>query len=91
METIVPYAIYAVLALVGLSMLGLVLFGIRNLTFGKVNPLTVAFMIVPVLLMVVLGFVTSDWAYSGIITFMVMLALSIVSLLLSGLRGLLGL
>jgi hypothetical protein len=91
MESIVPITIYAVLALVGLSLLALVLFGLRNLTYGKANPLTAAFMALPVVLVAVLGFTTNDWAYAGIISFLVMLALTSVSLLLSGIRGLLGL
>jgi hypothetical protein len=90
MEAIVPYAVYAVIGLVGLSLAALILFGIRNLTYGKADPLTIVLVLIPALLVVVLGFATGDWAYSGIIAFLVTLALTSVSLLLSGLRGLFG-
>ena len=91
METWIPYAVWLVLILIGISLLALVLFGARNLTFGKVNPLTIALTFVPIALLAVLGLVTGDWSYSGIITVLVMLVITSVTLFLSGLRGLIGL
>ena len=90
METLVPYAIYLVLGLVGLGGLAIVLFGLRNLTHGKVNPVTIALSSIPIVLLIVLGFATGDWSLAGIWTFLIALALTSASLLLSGLRGLIG-
>lgn len=91
MASLIPYAVYLVMILIGLSLVAVLLFGIRNLTFGKVNPLTMALTFVPIALLVVLGLVTGDWSYSGMITVLVMLAITSVTLFLSGLRGLIGL
>lgn len=90
MESLVPYAIYLVLALSGLSLAALVAFGLRNLTFGKVDVLTIVLVMIPVAIMVVLGFVTGDWPYAGILAFLITLCVTALSLLLSGLRGVLG-
>jgi len=91
METIVPYAIWLVLILIGLSLVALAVFGVRNLTYGKVNPLTIVLTLVPVALLAVLGFATADWWYAGVVTVLVMLCITAVALLLSGMRGLIGL
>ena len=91
METLIPYAVWLVLILIGVSLLAIAVFGARNLTFGKVNPLTIALTFVPIALLAVLGFVTGDWAYAGVIAVLITLAITSVSLLLSGLRGLIGL
>ncbi len=90
MDSLVPYAIYLVLALAGLSLVALVAFGLRNLTFGKVDVLTIVLVMIPVAIMVVLGFVTGDWPYAGILAFLITLGVTALSLLLSGLRGVLG-
>lgn len=89
MEALVPYAVYACIALVGLGMAAIVLFGIRNLTYGKANPLTIVLTLIPVAILMVLGFTTNDWSYAGIMTSVVMFVITSASLLMSGLRGLL--
>jgi hypothetical protein len=90
METIVPYAVYLVLAIVVMGALAIVLFGIRNLTYGKVNPVTVALSSIPVVIMIILGFVMGDWAVAAIWTVLITLVLTTASLLLSSFRGLIG-
>ncbi|GIV62469.1 MAG: hypothetical protein KatS3mg044_1335 [Rhodothermaceae bacterium] len=90
MDNLVPYAIWAVLLLTGGGLLLIGLFGLRSLFNGKVAPLSIVIVLVPALILLGLGFGTGDWAQAGIITFLVMLALSLVSLFLSGLRGLVG-
>jgi uncharacterized integral membrane protein len=79
---------WAVLTVTGLSCLAIVLFGIRNLTYGKVNPLTVVLSGIPVIILAVLGFVTGDWSYAGIMASLITLAFTSAALLLSGMRGL---
>ncbi|MFT4604835.1 MAG: hypothetical protein ACI9W4_001574 [Rhodothermales bacterium] len=87
METMVPYTIYLVLALVGMGMAAIVVFGIRNLAQGKVNIMTVVLSGIPIVLLLVLGFVLGDWSAAAIYTVLIALVMTSASLLLSGLRG----
>lgn len=88
MESLVVYATWAGVILCVLALLAIALFGIKSMIHGKVSILTAAIILVPVVLIVVLGFVTGDWAIAGIWTMIIMFGLAILSLLLSGLRGL---
>ncbi len=88
MESLVVYATWAGVILCVLALLAIALFGIKSMIHGKVSILTAAIILVPVVLIVVLGFVTGDWAIAGIWTMTIMFALAVLSLLLSGLRGL---
>ncbi|SHK08811.1 hypothetical protein [Rhodothermus profundi] len=87
MENIVPLAIWAALILMGLGLVAQVIFGLRNLTYGKISPVSMLIVVLPGLLMVVLGFTTGSWAEAGVTTVLVMFALTAVALLLSGLRN----
>ena len=91
MEAIVPYAIWASLILTGLSLIAIALFGIRSLAYGKVNPLSIGTLVVPALVLIAFYLVLDDWAHAAIWTFLVMLVLSLLALLLSSARGMLGL
>ena len=85
---IVVIAIYIVLGLMGLGVLAMLLFGVRSLAFGKVNPLAMVIVCIPVVLLIVLGFVVGDWARAGVLTIIIMLALTVLALLVTGLKGL---
>ncbi|WP_041806348.1 hypothetical protein [Rhodothermus marinus] len=87
MEGIVPLAIWAALILLGLGLIAQVIFGLRNLTYGKISPISMLIVVLPVLLMVVLGFTVGSWAQAGVITVLVMFVLTAIALLLSGLRN----
>jgi len=87
MEGIVPLAIWAALILLGLGLVAQVIFGLRNLTYGKISPISMLIVVLPVLLMVVLGFTVESWAQAGVITVLVMFVLTAIALLLSGLRN----
>ncbi len=87
MGNIVPLAIWAALILLGLGLIAQVIFGLRNLTYGKISPVSMLIVALPLLLMVVLGFSVGSWAQAGVITVLVMFGLTVVSLLLSGLRS----
>lgn len=87
MEGIVPLAIWAALILLGLGLVAQVIFGLRNLTYGKISPISMLIVVLPVLLMVVLGFTVGSWAQAGVITVLVMFGLTAVALLLSGMRN----
>jgi hypothetical protein len=91
MEGIIPIAIWAVIILIGLGLLAIALFGIRGVVYGKIQPLSIAIVIIPVALLLALGLSMEDWGQAGIITLLIMLALAAFSLLLSGLRTMLGL
>ena len=88
MESLVPISVWIVLGLVGLSFLAMGAFGLRSLIQGKVSPIVIGIVLVPVLLMLGLGFGLGDWSQAGVYTFLVMLVLAALSLLLSGVRGL---
>lgn len=88
METIVPLAVWAAIIIMGLALLGLVLFGVRSIMHGKINLLTAAIILVPAVLLVILGLITGDWASAGIWTMVIMFVLAALALFLSGLRGL---
>lgn len=81
-------AIYIVFALLGLGLLGMVTFGIRSITFGKVNLSTMGFVCAPFLLLLILGFAMSSWAEAGIMTIAITLLGALVALFYTGLRGL---
>lgn len=87
MDTIVPYAIWAALILAGLGILTIILFSLRGLLYGKVEPLTVVLMIVPVVMFVVLGFIMPSWVMAGIWTTLIMAGIALLALFLSGLRS----
>jgi hypothetical protein len=91
MASLIPYAVWLVLILCALSLVAVLVFGIRNLTYGKVNPLTVTLTFIPIALLAVLGFATGDWTWAGVIAVIVMLVITSITLLLSGIRGLIGL
>ena len=85
---IVVIAIYIVLGLMGLGLLAMLLFGVRSVVFGKVNPLTMAIVCVPIIILVILGFVMPTWAEAGIMTILITLGLTVLALLVTGLKGL---
>ncbi len=88
MESLVPYAMYLVIGLTGLGLIAIAIFGARNLAWGKVNMVTVVLSSLPVILMVVLGFVLGNWSQAGIWTSLVALAATSAALIISGSRGL---
>lgn len=90
MNGIVPYAIWAVLIVSGLSLLTMAIFSIRALLQGKVEPVSIILVAIPILIFGVLGLVLGDWALAAVYGFLISLALSALALLLSGLRGLFG-
>jgi len=91
MSGIVPIVIWAALIVTGLSLVAMVLFGLRNLTYGKMDVVTVTLFAAPFVLFAVLGFVVMDsWAEAAVVTFLILLVLTSFSLLLSSIRGLLG-
>ncbi|WP_208425130.1 MULTISPECIES: hypothetical protein [Salinibacter] len=87
-NAILPIAIWAAIALAGLSLLGMGIFGLRSLVYGKVQPLSIAIIAIPGVLLAVLGATMATWVQAGIYTLVVMFGLAALSLLLTGLRKL---
>jgi len=84
----VNIALYIVLGLLGLGLLSILAFGVRSLTQGKVEPLTLIFVSVPFVLLLVLGLVMPSWAEAGILTIVITLGLALLALLYTGIKGL---
>jgi hypothetical protein len=85
---LVVISIYVVLALVGLGLLAMVIFGVRSVAHGKINPINVVIMCIPLVILIVLGFVLGDWPRAGIMTILITLGLAVLSLLVTGIKGL---
>ncbi len=88
-NAILPIAIWTAIALAGLSILGMGIFGLRSVFYGKLNPLSIVIISIPGVLLAVLGFTMETWVQAGIYTLVVMFGLAALSLLLTGLRKLL--
>lgn len=86
--SIVVIAIWAVVILVGLGLLTMLAFGARSLAHGKIKPLSMVIVVFPVVLLGIMGLVLGDWSLAAIYTFFIMFLLALLSLFLSGIRGL---
>ncbi len=87
METILPFAIWASIILIGLGLLAITIFSLVGLARGKADPLTIGIMAVPVVLFVALGLLMG-WTLGAMWTVLIMFALALLALLLTGVRSL---
>ena len=87
-NAILPIAIWAAIALAGLSVLGMGIFGLRSLVYGKVDPVSIALIAIPALLLPILGTALSTWVQAGIYTLVIMFGLAMLGLLFTGVRQL---
>lgn len=87
-NAILPIAIWAAIALAGLSVLGMGIFGLRSLMYGKVEPLSIVIISIPGILIAVLGASMETWVQAGIYTLVAMFGLALLGLLLTGVRKL---
>jgi len=79
------------IAAVAVAFVGLVGFGLRNLTRGKHNVFSVAAVVVPFIIFGICAVITGgEMAKSALLTVMIMAVLAVVGLLYSGVRGLTG-
>lgn len=85
-NAILPIAIWAAILLAGLSVLGMGIFGIRSLFYGKVEPLSIAIVAIPGVVILVLGYTMQTWVQAGIFTLVIMFGLALLALLVTGLR-----
>lgn len=85
-NVILPIAIWAALLLAGLSILGMGIFGIRSLVYGKVEPLSIVLIAVPGVIILILGYTMETWVQAGIFTLVIMFGLTLLGLFLTGVR-----
>ena len=85
--SVLNIALYVVFALMGLGLLVMVASGVRSLMFGKIKMLSVGIAAVPLLLFVVLGLALPTWTDAGIMTIILSLVLTLVALLVSGIKN----
>ncbi len=81
-------ALYIVFALIGLGLLAMLASGIRSLMFGKIKMLSIAFVAVPPVLFLILGLALPTWTDAGIMTIIISLILTLLALLVSGVKNL---
>ncbi len=86
-NAILFWSIIIALGLTGLSLVSIALFSLRNVSYGKVRPVTVVLVVAPILLLTVLGFTMQTWAEAGILTVVIMFITSLLGLLGSGIRS----
>ena len=86
-NAILFWSIIVALGLTGLSLFAMGLFSLRNVSYGKVRPITVVLITGPILLLAVLGFTMQTWAEAGILTVVIMFIISLLGLLGSGVRS----
>jgi hypothetical protein len=87
-NVILPIAIWAAIILAGLSVLGMGIFGIRSLYYGKVQALSTGIIAIPGVLILILRGVMQTWVQAGIYTLVIMFGLALVGLLIAGVRQL---
>ncbi len=86
--SVLNIALYVVFALMGLGLLVMLASGVRSLMFGKIKMLSIGLAAVPLLLFVVLGLALPTWTDAGIMTIVLSLGLTLVALLVSGIKNL---
>lgn len=75
------------LALLGIGVLGMVFAGIRSMFNGKSDLKRVFIMLIPVLIFVITYFTMGGAAQAGVATMGVLIALMVLSIIISGTRG----
>ena len=88
----IPFiGIAVVLAITGLALLSMLLFGIRSFAFGKVSPISAVVVVLPVVILLVIGFSLGDWSQAAIYSILIMLGLAVLATLYTSITGLIGL
>lgn len=85
--SVLNIALYVVFALMGLGLLVMVASGVRSLMFGKIRLLSVGIAAVPLLLFVILALALPTLTDAGIMTIILSLGLTLVALLVSGIKN----
>ncbi len=80
--------IILVLAVVALSLLTIGLFGVRGIMQGKVKPMSMLAVALPVVVLIGLIFGTGDGAQAAVYSVLIMLVVTTLALLLTSVKGL---
>lgn len=88
--TFAEIGIWALLIILGLTIVTVLIFGARNATYGKINPVAGLIVISPVVILGILGVTMETWTQAGIITMLVMLGLALLAMFVTGMRGFFG-
>ncbi len=83
-EIVIPI----VLGVITLTLLVMIVFGIRSLSHGRIKFMTMAAIAVPFLLLIGLGFGLGDWPRAGVVTIMITLVGALIAMVLSSFKGL---
>ena len=91
MENLVPIAVWIAVALTGLALLAVAIFGVVSALNGKLRPVALASMVIPLVIFGLLYFVfqgdPQPAAKAAVVTTLVMVVLGIGAVLFSGIRG----
>lgn len=96
LSTLAYFTIIAAMVLTALGLIVIAWSGAKSVGYGKIEGSSIAVLLVPLVLLVVLGFVFQGnatmttmeaWSQAGIITVVIMIGLCLVALLWSGVRG----
>ncbi len=88
MAEIVPYAIWAVLIITGASVVTIAAFGLRSLSWGNADTLTIVLTMIPLVIVGILGLIMGNWADAAVLGSLIALLLAAAALLLSSFKGL---
>lgn len=80
-------AVGLVMALIAIGVVGIIISGIRNIMNGKSEFKRIAVMLVPVLIFAAIYGLSGSFEQAGVATMVVMVALMMISILLTGTRG----
>ena len=80
-------AVGLVMALIAIGIVGIIISGIRNIMNGKSEFKRIAVMLVPVLIFAATYGLSGSFEQAGVATMVVMVALMMISILLTGTRG----
>lgn len=85
-EALLQIALWSTFLLIGFSILGMGLAGLRSVWYGKVQPRTIGIVGFPVVVMLVLGPVLGSWARAGVYTLAMLFGLLLLGMVATGLR-----
>ncbi|NNE34574.1 MAG: hypothetical protein HKN13_05030 [Rhodothermales bacterium] len=84
----IEIAVPLVLGIISLTLLVMLIFGVRSLSHGRISPMTAGAIAIPLVLLAILGFVTGDWPRAGVLTILITLVGTLLSMAASSIKGL---
>lgn len=84
----VVVGLWICISLVIVAILAIAISGVRGLVNGEVNSRQIGTFALPVVLWVIILLISGSWVTAGIATMLIMVALMILAIVLSGIKGL---